>query len=270
MRTHKYKKPYRVRRKISILKNKIFRLGALFLFFFACIFYVIYFLPFFQIEKINISGCQKVMVQDLKLAIEDKIEKKILFAETKSIFLVDSSKIISDILVEFPQIDKIDFKKQLADKVSIFVKERNPLAVFQQNKKYFLVDESGIIFEEISEQDVSLFRINNNIFGVEAELGQNVVSEELIRKIIDINDKLKKNDGLSVEEFSIISEQRMNVGVSEGWQIYFNLKSDMDWQITELEAILQNKISAQNRRKLNYIDLRFDRVFISPEGLISN
>ena len=73
-----------------------------------------------------------------------------------------------------------------------------------------------------------------------------------------------------VDDLIDVSEQRLNVKTVSGWEVYFNLKGDIDWQITELKTILENKIPPKNWRNLDYIDLRFDRVFVSPDGLMSD
>jgi len=45
-----------------------------------------------------------------------------------------------------------------------------------------------------------------------------------------------------------------------GWEIYFNLQKDqkdIDWQLVKLRAVLEEKIPSENRKDLEYIELRF-------------
>ncbi len=58
----------------------------------------------------------------------------------------------------------------------------------------------------------------------------------------------------------------MNVNTADGWEVYFNPKGDLNWQITELAAILENRIPLEKRKNLKYIDLRFNKVYIFPEN----
>jgi hypothetical protein len=265
-----YKKSYPIKRKKPILKNRFFWFGILFLILGGGIFYLVCLAPFSQIKKINISGCQKVQTQELEAAIKDQVVKNIAFFNTQSIFLANADKITAEILKTFPQIEKINFKKNLPDNLAIFVEERKPSALLCQSEKCFFVDKNGIAYEETSEKSFEGPKIKNQSLSSEIKLGQIVISGDLMSQILKINSKLAGDLKITLQEFDVVSDQRMNLKTASGWEVYFNLKGDMNWQITELETILKNKILPKNWKNLVYIDLRFDRVFVSPEGLIAD
>lgn len=265
-----YRKPYRIKRKKPILKNKFFWLGFLFLVFVGGIIYLVCFAPFFQIKAISISGCQKVKAQELESAIRSQIVKNIAFFDTQSIFLVNSGKISAEIIKNFPRIEKISLQKDLLDKLVVAVEERKPVALLCQGEKCFFLDKNGVAFEETSGADFQGPKIESQIFLSEIKPGVIVVESNLMAQILKINSKFRDDLKIDLQEFDIASEQRLNVKTASGWEIYFNLKGDIDWQITELKTILENKILPKNWKNLDYIDLRFDRVFVSPEGLLTN
>ncbi len=265
-----YKKPYRIKRKKPILKNRFFWFGILFLVLAGGIFYLVCFAPFFQIRAINISGCQKVQTQELENAIKSQIVKNIAFFNTQSIFLVNSGKIAAEIIKNFPQIEKINLQKDLLDKLVVSVGERKPAALLCQGEKCFLIDKNGVAYEETSEADYRGPKIKSQILLSEIKPGEIVVETNLMLQILKINSKLRDDLKIALQEFDIASEQRLNVKTVSGWEVYFNLKGDIDWQIMELKTILENKIPPKNWRNLDYIDLRFDRVFVSPEGVIED
>jgi len=68
---------------------------------------------------------------------------------------------------------------------------------------------------------------------------------------------LERAPNLKILEVSIISEERLNAKTSEGWEIYFNLEGDINWQLTKLGAVLEKEIPPEKRENLEYIDLRF-------------
>jgi cell division septal protein FtsQ len=265
-----FKKPYRIRRKKQLLKNKFFLLGVAAFLIGSGIFYLICLAPFSQIKAITISGCQKVQAGDLEKAILSQIEKNIGFLDTQSIFLADSQKITVEILKNFPQIETINFKKDLPDNLKVLVKEREPVAVLQQNDKSFFIDNGGLAYEEVLGSVWPGLIIKNQTLSSALKPGQIAVKENLLAQILKINSALTKDLKINTTGIEIASEQRLNVKTTLGFEIYFNLKGDIDWQIAELKIILENKIPSAKRRNLNYIDLRFDRVFVSPEGLISD
>lgn len=264
------KRAYKIKKKRNIFKSRLFRLGSLFLVLGLGIFWAICFAPFSQIKAVKISGCQKLQPSDLEAAIKGEIQRSIVFIKTQSIVLANSKKITAEILENFPQIEKITLKKNLTGNLEISIKERGPAALLCQYDKCFFIDANGVAYENFLEDNWSGLKINNQALPEAIELGQIVISQDLLSKILKINSIMTSDLGIDLRDVKIVSEQRMNLETKTGWQVYFNLKSDFDWQITELKTILENKISPQNRRNLKYIDLRFDRVFISPEGLVSD
>ena len=138
--------------------------------------------------------------------------------------------------------------------------------------KCFLIDNNGIIFEEIFENYSELptiksfnangkFALPADATALQAGLGQEVVEKETLSKVLQIISKLKQNLEIQIKLADIVSKERLNIKTSENWEIYFNLLGDIDWQITELGLILEKEIDSEKRQKLEYIDLRFNRVF---------
>ncbi|KPJ54864.1 hypothetical protein AMJ49_07350 [Parcubacteria bacterium DG_74_2] len=271
MRTKRFRKPYKIKRKKSILKNRFFWIGVLIIVISICLFYLICFLDFFQIEKIEIFGEQKVKTENIKNLIEKEISKKILFFPTKSIFLADLDNIQISILEEFPQITKVNLEREFPRVLKVEVIERKPVAVFvntsqnfedQNQDIFFFIDRAGIIYERVSEEITKdMFGIKNSGLGRESKLGEQIVEREKLAKILEIERKLKNDLKIQINSVEIVSEQRLNIKISEGWEIYFNLQKSLDWQLTELGLILEKKIPLEKREQLEYIDLRFDKIY---------
>ena len=64
----------------------------------------------------------------------------------------------------------------------------------------------------------------------------------------------------------LVSNSRFNAKTQEGWEIYFNPKENLDWQLTELALVLKQKIPPDERKNLEYIDLRFNKVYIKKSN----
>lgn len=256
----KYRKPYRVKRKKPIFRKRFLWLGILAIIIGGTVFYFLFFSEAFQVKKIIITGEEKVSKYDLKLLIEGGLQNRMLFFETKSIFLVDAENMREDILDDFPQIAEIEISRGFPDALNIVVVERLGLAVWCGAEKCFLLDNEGVIFEETSpETDLIKFTDKENIASL--SLGEKVIEKEKLTQILDIRSKLRKSLKVLIVEASIIFDERINTKTSEGWEIYFNPKGDLDWQITELGLVLEKLIPPEKREGLEYIDLRFSRVF---------
>jgi len=269
----KYGKVYRLRKKSSIFRNRFFWSSILILMLLSGVFYLVSFSSFFQIKEIEISGNsgfaeasadqQKVFFEDIQILVEKTIEKKILFFSSKSIFLVNLNEIRERILKEFPQIAKVDLRRDFPDKILIQIEEKKPIAIFCQTqnvKECFFIDEEGMIIEFISGKDIlELTKIIGNV--ETPNLGTRVIGKDYLDSILEIQKKLSLEQKIEIKEF-IPSEEKLTVQTLEGWQIFFELSGNISDQILNLTVLLKEKIPPENRRDLEYIDLRFgDKIY---------
>lgn len=250
-----YRKPRRIKKKKSIFGNRFFWLALLFLIFIGIIFYLICFLPVFQIKEIKVIGNQKLSTEDIRNLIEENISQKFLFFNSKSIFLVKSDKIRGEIYKKFPQLFLVNLKRKLPNTLTVEVKERTAIGVWCQNENCFYLDREGIIFEENPGQ--TEFIIKSEEQKPQAFLGEKVIEENFLESILEIEKKLKENLKIETEELIILTNGRLNVKASESWEIYFNLAGDIEWQLTKLSLVLEKEIPSEKRKSLEYIDLRF-------------
>lgn len=247
----RYKRPRRIKRKIPFFKKKIFWLFFLFFLFFSGNFYLTLFSPFFQIQEIEISGSEKFkgIIESL---IEPNLLKNFLFFQSKSIFLFNSNQIAKFILENLPQIEKIEFFKKFPNKLEIKIKEREAIANFCSQKCYS-IDKEGIAFEENFSEDVFEIEEKNKR---EINLGEKVIDKEILNEILKIKKSLEELK-IPLEKIVFVSDERINVKTLENWEIYFNPKGDIDWQLTKLKIVLEKEIPIEKRKDLEYIELRF-------------
>jgi len=261
-----YRRPYRIKKKKSIFRSRFFWLFVLTLIFLGGIFYLLFLSPFFQVREIKISGAasfnEKVSSEQILSQVQEKIEQKLLFFTTRSIFLVNLKQIKKEILENFPQMAEVYFKRKFPAILELKIEERKPIAIFNFEESYFFIDKKGIIFEEVSEDESSLKKIifspkiKNSLLTEKPKLGERVVEEELISKILKISSELE-NLKVQILEVEIVSDERINIKTSEDWEIYFDPKKDLSWQLTKLKVDLENLIPFERRKDLEYIELRF-------------
>lgn len=265
---HRYIKTYRTKKKRSpfkILKSKFFWLSLLFLGILSGLIYLFIFSSVFQVKDIQVSGTNKSPTQEIK---------DIISANAQNIFLINLEEITNNILARYPQIGQVDIKRKLPDKLLAQIEERKPVAVFfrpdlksklkffkgELNNDYFLIDNQGIVFEKTTNQDLNLPLIKSKAAIYRFDLGQEIVNKDYLEKILKINSGI--NNNVQISEIFLVSENRLNVKTLAGWEIYFNPKQDLAWQIEELDIVLKEKIPFEKRGNLEYIDLRFEKVYI--------
>ncbi|MBI3631368.1 MAG: hypothetical protein HY219_00685, partial [Candidatus Staskawiczbacteria bacterium] len=154
--------------------------------------------------------------------------------------------------------------KKFPQTITIQVKERTIFAVFCQtdDKKCFYIDENGIIFKILEKIPENVSIIRQLIEDREIFTGERVVKKNIIDLISKVKRNLKDNFQIDIRSAMISTPSRLNIETSENWQIYFNLDSETDIQIAKMYLLLKDEISANARKNLQYIDLRFkDRAY---------
>lgn len=254
-RKYLYKKPYRIKKKKSIFRNRFFWIAILVLIIFGGIFYLVCFSSTFQVKDTEISGNQKIQTQDIENLIKEKINKKLLFFPQKSIFLVDSNEIVESLSEKFLQADSVILKRRLPATLIVEIQERLPLGVWCQGENCFYIDREGIIFEENPSK--TEFIIKSQEQRTQAFLGEKVIEKDILESIFEIQRKLKENLKIDIKEIIILAKERINAETSEGWEIYFDPTGDINWQLTKLSLVLEKEIPPERRKDLEYIELRF-------------
>ena len=221
------------------MRSRFFRFLFLSLIIIGAMSYFLLLSPIFQIKKLTITG-DKIFSQENIGAL----------ADGKNIFLIDMREIKDYILSSFPQTADIKIRRNFPDVLDISVKKRYPAVLWCESEECFLADKDGVIFREAADENLMKISGKKDDFG-----------KEKIAQILDIQDKLKNIAGVTTTRAIIVSEERLNIAVSEGWEIYFNTEGDLDWQIKELWIVLEKQISPEKRKNLEYVDLRFSRAF---------
>jgi cell division septal protein FtsQ len=207
-----------------------------------------------------IKGNNKIPTSEINAIISAGIEKKIVFLETKSIFLADSKSIRGGILKTFLQIKKADINKKFPDRIIVNIEERTAVANFCMLESCFYIDRDGVAFES-GENNMNI-TIRNNDAGYNVSLGQEALKKEYITGILKIQDEMERNFNLNINSFLVLND-KLEVLTPEDWKIYFDPEKDFSGQIVNLISVLKEQIPTEKRAKLDYIDLRFgeDKIF---------
>ncbi len=240
----KYRKSYKANRKKSklrIFKKKIAWFFVLILILISGLAYFFFFSSVFQVKSIEISEVKKSSEKEIK---------KIVSQNVNNIFTSDLERVVSEISKKYPQIDKVEIKRNLPDKIYVEIKERTPVAVSCKDFSCYFVDSKGVAFEETYKKEgLAVIKLQG------FKLGDKIIKEDILKAVIKINNGLKNIIAYPV------SDDRLNIQTEEGWKIYFNPKEDIDWQIEKLEILLKEKLPVNERGSLEYIDLRFKKVY---------
>ncbi|PIS34693.1 MAG: hypothetical protein COT37_01280 [Parcubacteria group bacterium CG08_land_8_20_14_0_20_43_9] len=230
-------------------------IGAGFVYFFV-------FSPVFQLKDIKVSGASYVSASEVENLIIGQSERNILFFPTKSIIVFNSRKAEAMILENFLPVERAQIKRQFFNKLAVILTERKTEAAACFAEDCFLTDASGIVFRSADREEVFPNKprlILDNL----PELGAVVISGENLVFVSDIFGRLKQRNIL-IEEFAVM-ESKIGAKISEGGLVvYFSTQKDSELQVQDLILVLEDQSSpdAGHQRAEEYIDLRFDKIFL--------
>jgi cell division septal protein FtsQ len=256
-----HRKPHRYKKRKPIYYNRFLWLTLLVLVSSLALFYFLFLADFFQIKEINIASLQEALRGRLKLLVQERTENNVLSFPTRSIFLVNTGRIKEDILKEFPSISEIEISRNFPDSLNVSATERRGLASFCQEEACFILDGEGIVFENNGDLEPL---IKTLIFDGEMKLGDKVIEKNELRRLLEINSYLELDLNIAVKELVISSADKLTVLTQEGWEIYLNPRGEIEWQLTKLKTLLNEKIPQEKRGELEWIELRFGN-FANPK-----
>lgn len=183
----------------------------------------------FVVKNINISGIskKKLVILNNELGINKK----------DSIFKLSTNEIYQNIICH-NFVKSAIVKKNLPNTINIKITEKKPIAIFQNNGKFFLIDAGGSYIEEILFKSYNLPIVVGNEANLQAK---NIIDK--ISKFKTIFTKL--------ESMIFVRKRRWDIIISEG--IYVKLP---ETNTEEALEILENLLTKESIKASKSIDLR--------------
>ncbi|MDP2640945.1 MAG: FtsQ-type POTRA domain-containing protein [Candidatus Yanofskybacteria bacterium] len=272
-----YRSPKRIRKKKSaasrfmkIARNPFAWGGFLFVLCGVGVWYGAAFSEAAQVKTVTVSGAATLKQEELESAAWALLPRQVLFGRTASILLVDTGAVQEGILRYDPIISDVTLRRSIWGRALRFhIQERTQEARWCQQECYS-VDKQGVVFRATASREDPILVVS----GIErAELGARILEEQVMAPLLAFSDLLShsaifQTELISIESLDPSQREKAVARSSEGWDIFFDLDSDIDWQASKALAVLEHKISKEERRRLQYIDVRFgDQAYMYPGDL---
>lgn len=254
-----YRKYKKIRKRKSFLKrilqNRFFLSVFLVSSLFFGIFYLFVLSPVFSIQEIKIEG-------NLRFVLKEEIEEYIHaaignnFLKSKSLFCFSKRTLSQLLLKNFPAIYEIKIKRVLPHVLLVQIQERNPVALFCEEKRCFLMDKEGIIFHPATLKNLVIFKKEK----AEIQIGREMVDKQLLGKILTILNVLKNELAIETQEV-FLAPLEIKIQTKTGPILILTPQKNLEDQIEDLEVLVEKQIGKENLERIEYIDLRFDKIF---------
>ncbi|TSD03874.1 MAG: hypothetical protein Greene071421_533 [Parcubacteria group bacterium Greene0714_21] len=216
------------------------------------------FSPMFQVQRVVSNG--SIRGEEIVAHVQKLVPSRVLFLETRSIFLFKRNQMEQLVLEQFPEVENVRVFREFPSTLALRIIERKEVAQWCTTNSCFALDNKGIIFKP--DDSGTLMKISSVNKPQDVALGERVLDTSLLAKLIDFQKRVEQIDllkqaNIRVLSSGIVSNARVSFSLSEGWKIFFNPEESLDWQITKLRLVLEKKIPAEKRGSLEYIDVRF-------------
>ena len=115
----------------------------------ALIFYQVNIDPAFTVKKVVVNQCSHITKQQLM--------KYVQFRIGQNIFMVNLGQ-LRDRLAEHPWVRRVSVRRELPDKIIVFIEEHRPMALIQLDDLYY-VDDHAMVFKRVESGDPRDFPI---------------------------------------------------------------------------------------------------------------
>lgn len=245
--------------------NTLYLLGGI-IFIFGSLLYWLFFSPSFAIASITVQGSFAFTPDTLKNMIAQQLGgTRWSVVPTRNIFAFESEVLGRAIKEQFA-VEQVYVKKDRPRRIVITVSEKPREAIWSARNESYALDSQGAIIGLQSTDHRLPLPIVYDLSGAVVELKQQVISPATLAFI----SKLWQEENIKILQPRYFTMPKTNatdltlqVGDSNGWNIYFDATMPLPDQLNALDLTLRNSVSALKRPKLDYIDLRFgERVYV--------
>jgi cell division septal protein FtsQ len=232
--------------------------------FVSVVVYIVFFSPFMQVTKFEISGNQELATEELRSQSESIFNGTYLgFIPKNNYILFPTGKIILSLKDKFKKINEVETTKTFPDTFLLKITERKSLLVWcVKDDDCYLMDENGIAYNKVDFSAPEV--VQNHLIKVSdlssegIYVGEKVITDEYLKYLMGISDQLKSQVDISIGEQyatpTAVSEE-IDVSTQEGTRILFSTQFPLENAVKGLKIFLQKRPQSK-LSEFEYIDLR--------------
>ncbi len=242
----------------SGLTGKIVKISCILLILLGLYFFV--FSPALLINNVTISGNRQVSTQQIEEALSLADDSRFFLVRKSNFFLMSQGRVNKLLTFNIPMIKGVvKYNRTWPNKASIEVVEHTPGFVIESNGSYFLVDDEGVVVNQVENPEKLLV--------VHDQLVENFVRGEVLANpklspfVISIHKSWNSKINTPIEEVRFPGKSSNDVQfiTKAGFTVLFDTTRPMSVQLTNLAVILNKQVGTAQYSQLAYIDLRLSK-----------
>jgi len=222
--------------------------------------YLIVYSSLLKVRDINVQGIDLINEQEFISLINRNISGYYLFILPKKNLLFLNKKDLTEAINSHYSLNSLQIKKSW-NALNLKIEEKISSLIVYNNKEYYFTDAAGTITRQIAGEESAkyLSRFPLILTVQQINIGYEFASARIVGFIIELDNKLKEQK-YRIKGYELGGVNEVYFDSAEGWQAKFDINSDLQQALDNMNLILKEKI--KDRKLLNYIDLRAgDKVF---------
>jgi cell division septal protein FtsQ len=232
------------------------------------VFYIVIFSPVFRIRKITIIENQRTDSSNLIQAAHKSLEGQIGYIFPKDNLIFFNQELISqELKSKNVAIDQVEISVDFPAALVIKIKEKERKLIWQNQQRYFEVDKSGIIFNQLDINEVNSILaspdskktvINDENLSISFKIGDRAAEQSFIDFSIQLPETLEKYTTLTIKQIVTPNPatREIHLYTERGWLIKLDTSRDIIHEIKVLNKVIQEKLTSEQLEKIAYLDLR--------------
>jgi cell division septal protein FtsQ len=221
---------------------------------------------FFTITNIEINNEGRISKENIETVVKEQMAGNwLVFLPQKNIFLFSADALTNKIESRY-SLSALTIKKKLLHTLIVNVTEKQYVAVWHEDDKYYYVDDGGKVISETNVLDVTGkdYPLIDNFSTKKLNNSQAAIDASDLKFIIDLYQQLNNyKSEFKILSFIVNDEMyTVQANIENGPKIYFNTQRPADQQVEKLLLIKREQLKADFFKK-QYINVRVqDRVYI--------
>lgn len=231
--------------------------------------WLFFFTDIFTVQAVTVVDAREHTIDAVRDIIEQTVEELPL---TRNIFFVPTEAIEAEIISALPQVRTVYVTRKLPGTIKAIVQEKTPELLLLSNGQYYFVDGEGVPYEEARLEtlpEVVLPTVKNDDRESKVTLGAAAVDASFVTFLQQVQDELPEGTGGQVAEIRIpsLAAREVHFTLNNNWQVLFDVTRSAEQQLNILQQLLKETISEEEKKTLEYIDLRIpNRVYYKAGG----
>jgi len=240
----------------SSVRGKLLAIAVLVII--AILVWLFIFSNLFKINAITITGVDGAATEEIKKIAWQQAGDKLI---GKNNLLIFDKNQLEQALNDKYYLANISIKKKLFHTLTINLIQKQQVAVWQEEDKYYYLDNQGGIINQVDPLNIDrlAYPLIENLSGLKIDGRTAKIDQQTINYIINLfNEFSGQKHNLEIEKF--IVDQNVNtvkLAVLGGPKIFFNTRQTIEKQAARLDLIIKDNLKDAFKTK-EYVDLRYD------------